>query len=209
MNLHELWNETWRQLGLTPADDTIEKLIASYGEPGRFYHTAQHLEECFTYFDQTRSLATHVAEVELALWFHDAIYDTRAKDSEEQSARWAGKVLEGAGATAAMISRVRELVLATKHTAIPTGPDACLLVDIDLSILGAPQARFDEYETQVRQEYSWVPEKDFSDGRGKVLQQFLQRKAIYSTEWARAWLETNARANIERSLKRLGFTVAG
>lgn len=205
MNLDERWNSLWRQLGIATPTEVREKLLASYSEAGRYYHTGQHLEECFSYLDRSKSLAAHPLEVELALWFHDAIYDTRAKDSEERSAAWAAQVLRDCCAAAEVIARVRELILFTKHNVKPAGADACLLVDIDLSILGAPAERFDEYEAQVRQEYSWVAEKDFRSERGKVLQQFSQRGTIYSTDLFRGWLEANARNNLERSLKRLEY----
>ena len=53
--------------------------------------------------------------------------------------------------------RVADLILATKHAAVPTDADARLVVDIDLSILGSAEERFDRYERDVRREYRWVP----------------------------------------------------
>ena len=50
-----------------------DALLARYSEPRRRYHTLQHLAECFAAFD-----------VELALWFHDAIYNTRRSDNEQR-----------------------------------------------------------------------------------------------------------------------------
>jgi predicted metal-dependent HD superfamily phosphohydrolase len=209
MNLRERWSLTWQALKLTPQPvDTVEELLASYSEPGRFYHTEKHLEECFTHFDSSTHLAFHPAEVELALWFHDAVYDTHGKNSEDRSAAWAESVLHASGAPADLAARVRELVLFTKHNAKPFGTDACLLVDIDLSILGAPVERFDEYETQIRKEYGWVTDKDFREGRGAVLREFLKHKPICSTEFFRKLLEANAKTNVVRSLKRMGFAVA-
>ena len=204
MNMHERWNAVWTEMVLRPPPaGIIEQLLANYSDPGRFYHTVKHLEECFLYFDRSRHLAEFPAQVELALWFHDAIYDTHSKDSEERSASWAEDVLRESGARPEVVSRVRELVLATKHDAKPIGADACLLVDIDLSILGAPTERFDEYEAQVRQEYLWVPEVQFRDGRQKILRALLARGNIYSTELFRSWLEANAKANLKRSLTHL------
>jgi predicted metal-dependent HD superfamily phosphohydrolase len=201
MDIHERWIAVWTALGLrVPPAPTIDQMLTNYSDPGRFYHTVKHLEECFSYFDRSWHLAEFPAEVELALWFHDAIYDTHNKDSEERSAYWAEDVLRESGAKPEVVTRVRELVLATKHDAKPMGADACLLVDIDLSILGAPTERFDEYEAQVRQEYHWVPEVQFRDGRQKILRALLARGNIYSTELFRSWLEANAKSNLKRSL---------
>ena len=204
MNIHERWNAVWTAMGLRPPPAAIiEQLLANYSDHGRFYHTVKHLEECFSYLDRSRHLAMYPVEVEMALWFHDAIYDTRGKDSEERSASWVATALWESGAAPETVIRVRDLVLATKHDAEPVGADACLLVDIDLSILGAPRERFDEYEAQVRQEYHWVPEVQFRDGRQKILRALLARRNIYSTELFRSWLEANAKANLKRSLTRL------
>jgi len=169
----------------------------------RFDHTLQHLQECFAGLESARHLAERPAEVELALWFHDAIYDTRARDNEEASARWAEAALVAAGASHLAASRVRELVLFTKHDAVPVGADASVLVDIDLSILGAAESRFAEYEQQVRQEYVWVPELAYRQGRAQVLSSFLGRSCIYSTALFRERLEVRARSNLERSLREL------
>lgn len=136
--------------------------------------------------------------MELALWFHDLIYDPRAKDNEERSAERAGEVAQMMKLSQ---TRVRDLILATKHSVVPIGRDAQLVVDMDLSILGAPAVRFGEYETQIREEYAWVPEPIFRTERGRILRSFLARPAIYSTEEFRSRLEGRARENLERSLR--------
>jgi predicted metal-dependent HD superfamily phosphohydrolase len=101
-------------------------------------------------------------------------------------------------------ARLGAVVLATKHDAVPAGRDAKLLVDVDLSILGAAEPRFAEYERQVRQEYGWVPEEAFRQSRAGVLVAFLNRASIYSTTWFTARLEEQARKNLSRSLQELG-----
>src|SRR5262249_27241910 len=163
-----------------------------YGEPHRAYHTLRHLEECFAWFERVRGLARNPGEVALALFFHDAIYDPRAHDNEAKSAALAASVLRRCGASAAEPA-VRKLILATKHDAVPDEWDACLLVDIDLSILGAGRDRFDEYESQVRREYAWVAEPDFRSGRRAILQAFLARPFVYATAFFRQQLEAAAR----------------
>ena len=77
------------------------------------------------------------------------------------------------------------------------------MTDIDLSILGREVKRFDEYEHQIRQEYAWVPELTFIEGRFAVLKKFLERESIYATDFFRQKYEAQARANMTRALRRL------
>jgi predicted metal-dependent HD superfamily phosphohydrolase len=203
MTEQEQWSETWGHLGVAPPGGLLLELVARYSEPHRFYHTLQHLRECFSALAPASHLAKRLASVQLALWFHDAFYETHAHDNEERSARWAEESLVAGGAGADTAARVRELVLATRHDAVPEGEDAKLLVDVDLSILGAAEPRFAEYERQVRQEYGWVPDDAFRQGRARVLASFLDRSSIYSTAWFAARLEEQARKNLSRSLKEL------
>ena len=205
MTLEARWHATWADLGLpSPGSGALEALLARYREPARAYHTTRHLEECFAQFDLARGLAAEPGEVQLALWFHDAVYDTRSAENEERSAAWADRVLAGVGAPDQVRRRVRGLILATRHAAEPETDDARLVVDIDLSILGAPPPRFGEYEAQVRREYGWVPEPVFRQARAKILRAFLARPFVYATGFFRNRLEASARANLEASLARLG-----
>jgi len=198
------WSRCWTGLGASADNHAIcERLIAAYGESQRKYHTLQHLGECLTLFEAQRHHAGEPHEVEIALWFHDAIYQVRAGDNELRSADWAADALRAGGVAAERIERVRQHVLATRHAALPVGPDQALLVDIDLSILGAEPVRFDEYEHQVRAEYRWVPDFMFRPKRREILTEFLQRDPIYTTAALREKLEAQARANLTRSLVKL------
>ena len=198
------WHEMWKQLGAANPDSKLHgELIARYGEPHRKYHTTQHLDECFEKLDDIRPLARYPAEVELALWFHDAIYDVKRHDNEEKSADWARASAAAAGVSAEACERVYSLILTTRHKAVPHGTDAEILVDVDLSILGSAPERFDEYERQVREEYAWVPEFVFRRERKAILKEILARSRIFSTTRFRDRYEQQARSNIERSLERL------
>ena len=150
-----------------------------------------------------RALAEHAAEIELALWFHDAIYDTRRKDNEERSALWLRESAVAAGVPEAAVLRVQAMVLATCHQALPVTPDEKILIDVDLSILGAAPERFKQYEEQVQREYAWIPEPQRRAGRKRILLSFLEREFIYSTEPMRLRLESRARANLRASIAAL------
>ena len=196
MDLRSAWEAAWRAAGEIPPASLYAELEACYGEPHRHYHTLQHLQECFVQLELLRSAAVEAADVALALWFHDAIYDTRRHDNEARSAAWARASI----ADPARGARVHDLILATRHDALPCSADARVLVDVDLSILGAQTQRFDEYETQVRREYAWVPAPLYRRKRADILRGFLARDAIYATPLFRERYEARARENLARSL---------
>ena len=78
----ERWQQLWQGIGTPAPAGLLDALLAAWREPQRHYHTLQHLEECLDHFDSARTLGEHAAEVELALWFHDAVYDVQAHDNE-------------------------------------------------------------------------------------------------------------------------------
>lgn len=198
------WERSWRALGASGDGQTVmQQLITAYQSPHRHYHTLHHLSECLTLFAAVSSLATHSGEVEIALWFHDAVYDVRAQDNEAQSAAWAEVALTGVGVEPDAIARIRQLILATCHLSCPTEPDQQLLVDIDLAILAAPCSRFMEYETQIRREYDWVPDSIFRDKRQVILQAFLDRDRLYQTPILHESLELSARKNLLAAIAQL------
>ena len=200
------WIATWIALGV-PASTRVRvlhgQLVSLYSEPQRHYHTLQHLSECFERWAELRPHAVNPAEVEVAVWYHDAIYDTHSGENEAHSAVLACETAVELGVPRASAQRIHDLVMATRHAVEPVGPDAEALVDTDLSILGAAPTRFDEYERQVRLEYGWVPEATFRERRADILRGFLRRPHIFSTALFQERYEHAARANIMRSLGAL------
>ena len=198
------WDGAWTGLRAEPPPAReYETLLAAYSEPHRAYHTLQHLEECLANAHQVRMMCEHPDEVTLALWYHDAIYRPVRSDNEARSAEWLVRVARNAGVAKPCIDRLHSLVLATRHDADAGDADARWVVDIDLSILGAPAARFDEYEQQVRREYRWAPGPLYRKSRAKVIESFLRRSRIYSTDYFADRLENVARSNLARSLAQL------
>lgn len=197
------WHGSWAEVGLPhPPATGFEGLVARYREPHRAYHTLKHLEECFALLDELRPLAKAPAVIELALWYHDAVYWPRRSDNEEASAELARRDLEVARAVSPLIEAVTAMILATTHQALPPAGDTEILIDIDLGILGAEPSRFAEYERQIRKEYSWVPEFLFRPKRAEVLDRFLARPQIYRTSPLHARLEARARHNLAAATRR-------
>lgn len=198
------WQALWSALGVDPpAAHPFDELQQRYGEPQRAYHTLQHIDESLAHFQRVSHLATDPPTVTAALWFHDVIYEPKAHDNEAASAAWAGRVLQQAGVAASPIAQIQALILYTMHNQIPPAGDAALLVDIDLAILGATPTRFDEYETQIRHEYAWVPWPTYCSRRTALLQQFLERPLLYQTVYFQEHFAEQARHNLARSIARL------
>ena len=202
--VEERWQQLWQGIGTPPPAGLQGALLAAWREPQRHYHTLQHLEECLDRFDTVRAQSDHPCEIELALWFHDAVYDVHAHayghSSEARSADWALRALAGAGLAPASCERVAALVMATATHAPAAAPDAQLLTDIDLAILGAPPLRFAEYERQIRAEYAHVPAALFAAKRKAMLRGFLERACIYQTAHFKTHLESQARANLAKAV---------
>lgn len=200
----ERWAGLWSDAKLDgEALGWYERLVTLYSEKQRAYHTLDHISECLREFDAAKSETRDAIALELAIWFHDAIYKSRASDNEERSAGLAEECLAAAGASGDLVAAVAALVLDTKTHVPSSHPDAALLIDIDLAILGQPEKRFDDYEQQIRKEYFWVPTMIFRPKRAAILRNFLNRPRIYNTATFYGKYERAARANIQRALGRL------
>jgi predicted metal-dependent HD superfamily phosphohydrolase len=200
----DAWRRLWGELGAREINGGLfNQLVSAYSERHRRYHTLQHLRECLAHGEAAAMLARAPGEVELALWFHDAVYDPQRQDNEARSAEWARTSVRAAGCAAAIADRVAAMVLATQAHELSTDIHTQLVLDIDLAILGAAPARFAEYEAQVRAEYAHVPDEAFRAGRVHVLGGFLARRRIYGTAAFHDALEARARGNLGQALTRL------
>jgi predicted metal-dependent HD superfamily phosphohydrolase len=197
----------WTALGARvprEGDDALDRLRDLYDEPHRAYHSASHVLACLRLLDdpEVKALAASLPEVLAAIWFHDAVYDPRARDNEEASARLASEVLGRAGVAPEAIARIAAHVRATKDH-VATSPDAQLVIDVDLSILGESPEVYARFEDAIRREYAWVPPADYAAGRAAVLGQFLARAAVYGTPLFRARYEARARENVAAAIAKL------
>ncbi|WP_034386724.1 phosphohydrolase [Deinococcus sp. YIM 77859] len=171
-----------------------------YTQAYRVYHTAAHIEAVLS---ALRSRQVLTPALTLAAWGHDLVYDPQRLDNEERSAEVFGAWLRGQGIQPELEGEVRALILATRHAAPPATRGEALLVDADLSILGANPEAFAAYDAAIRQEYAFVPEEAYRVRRARVLQGFLNRERIFTTpEFAE--LEERARVNLNTALQNLG-----
>jgi predicted metal-dependent HD superfamily phosphohydrolase len=203
------WEFLWESSDPARTRAAFDELVRAYCEPRRHYHNLRHVAECLREFEPIRLTCRQPDAVAAALLYHDVVYDPTRDDNEERSADVAADVMRAAGRPELWIEAVRGLILATRHAERPLTHDAAIVVDIDLSILGQPPGRFDEYERAIRLEYAHVPDAAFAAGRGQVLRRFLDRPSIYTTAEFRSRYEQPAGRNLRRSLARLTAEGAG
>ncbi|MBA4187114.1 MAG: hypothetical protein C0467_03765 [Planctomycetaceae bacterium] len=193
-------------VAIVDAYPPFDALVAAYTGPDRHYHNLEHLSEVFRVASR---LAVHTDDhgaLQLAIWFHDVVYDPLAKDNEVRSADVANELLEPLHVPTATIEKVQRLVRATAHllaTAPPTERDAAVLLDADLAILGASEERYRRYAADVRREYAFVPDPEYRTGRAAVLQRFLDRPRIFLHQVLVEEGEERARKNMLDELTRL------
>ncbi|HET6248713.1 MAG TPA: hypothetical protein VFE47_13505 [Tepidisphaeraceae bacterium] len=196
------WAGLWMAMGVLRVPD-VTPLINAYTGSSRHYHDLHHLRACLRELDAARHLAADAPALELALWYHDMVYDPARKDNEEKSAELAMTAMKNARLLQPRIDAVHAMILATRHDGPPVTGDEKLIVDIDLSILGKPESEFTAYESAIREEYAHVPEADFRKGRAAVLRKFLDRQRIYATEFFHDRYEAPARENLRRAMEKL------
>jgi predicted metal-dependent HD superfamily phosphohydrolase len=193
------------------AGEAFRDLDRRYRESGRHYHTWAHVAACLRELRRARRAAAAADQakagaLELALWFHDAVYEPGREDNEERSAELAVRWASALGLAPAVGQRAAVLIPATRHLPQgPTRPDPAeaLLRDIDLAVLGACRTRYLRYERGIAREYARMPVERFREGRVKLLRGLLARPELYATPGFRRRLERRARRNLARALVQL------
>jgi predicted metal-dependent HD superfamily phosphohydrolase len=204
--LRPRWLVLMRSLDVTEeaAGELYADMATLYSGGGRYYHTLRHVEAILGYIDDLRPLAMDHMMVELAAWFHDIIYDPRAKDNEAQSAVYAREALGGQGLSQEVQERVAGLILATTtHEPVENDIDAQILLDADLAPLAADEAIYDRDAQAIRKEFAWIPEAEFRANRASNLAKFLDRPRLFQTDLFFETLEDRARRNITREIAAL------
>ena len=151
------------------------------------------------------AIADSDAAISFILW-HDAIYDPQSGGGRNE--RLSAELCRAEMATVASERSVGRAVAAIEATIthrLPEGdcPDGALLLDIDLSILGADAAAFDAYDVAIAREYSHVPSQEYRAARAAILTRFLERDRLYLTDWGYARWEVAARDNLRRAIAGL------
>lgn len=181
------------------ANQIFADLILAYSQPHRYYHTLQHIYSVLNTVDMLKMYIDDLSTVKFAVWFHDVVYDTHRKDNEEKSAEYAGEMLKKLALNHHQIEKIQQLILATKNHQ-GDDIDSQVLLDADLGIFAADKIEYQKYAEAIRQEYAWVSDVEYIQGRRMILTKFLQRPSIYLTPLMLESAEELARFNMQAEL---------
>lgn len=109
------WNGLCGRLGLLKDTNIYADLIEAHSQTHRAYHTLEHIAACLKHLDQVKDMVDRPDEIELALWFHDAIYQPFSATNEEDSADWAVNLLSERRASSDLMDRVRDDIYANTY----------------------------------------------------------------------------------------------
>jgi len=138
-------------------------VINMYRESHRYYHTTVHLVDVVGHLSRLKDFDD---ELFLAAVYHDAVYNPKATDNEEQSANLFLADAENSGLSEQQKKNIRQFILDTKtHKA--SSERSQLLVDADLDILNRSFDKLIEFENRIFKEYQFV---DYKIYRGKRLE---------------------------------------
>jgi predicted metal-dependent HD superfamily phosphohydrolase len=200
-----LWNRCKAPVDPRPV---FENLWCRYCEPHRIYHRCTHLLRCFQQMDLAYTLIQDPDAVEMALWFHDAIYIPRSSENEKESAelfvRDAGDHFRPS-----FIRKVYELILVTAHKELAQECNKQFIADIDLSSFGVDWEEFLRDTKAVRGEQADSSDAVYYPDHAKFLNSLLGRQRIFGTEFFYGRYEQRAKENITRllaDLARKGYT---
>lgn len=189
--------------GDTGADLAFHVVESLYAHPPRHYHTLDHAADCLDQLDAFRRHAEDPDAVEYALFLHDAVYVPARKDNEARSAAVAAMLADHVGARSGLADTAARLIAATAHTRPGSTPDECLVIDLDLTVLGADAKRYDDYAVAIRREYFFADDAEYRVGRCAFLRSMLARPQIFSTLAVREMFEKTARQNLTIELSSL------
>ena len=208
----------WQSFGCQHPDlaAAANALILRHEEPGRAYHNRTHLEDVLQKLDWAKDALDQSGElqdldaaarkrmfqtIELALWYHDAVYDAKAKGNEAKSRELMKRDAERFRLPPAIVADVARLIDLTAHHSKAEKLYERIMADCDLAILGADKQTFKKYDDGIRREYAHVPAPLYKTGRAKVLQHFMDMPHIYKTEAFANRYEAAARHNLAQALR--------
>lgn len=191
-----LWQRNLRSGARDHSPVIHEKLVQAYSEPGRYYHTLEHIECCLGLFEDIKDIADNADALALSLWFHDAIYEPGADDNEQRSANWFMDETRGIFDDS-FRNIVNAQIMATLHCCNEIKDhDTRLMIDIDLSSFGMPWPIFLRDSENVRKELPQLTDAEFYPKQCAFSQRLLEKSRFFQSDYFYEHYEAQVRKNL-------------
>jgi predicted metal-dependent HD superfamily phosphohydrolase len=200
-NISRLYVVALKNIGIKIDDNlkknfisVFENLISRYTETHRMFHTIDHISYVLN------NLKTAKPEAVLAAIYHDSIYVPGATQNEYCSAQLAARHLSLLGVKTNTIFNVSKHILSTEqHVPIDLDGNEELL-DADMMILASKKSVFNEYCYNLRLEFPYLSDSEFTSQRSRWALECLGRKQIFYSK-KHSKLENIARKNLRTLTK--------
>jgi predicted metal-dependent HD superfamily phosphohydrolase len=205
--LRQRFTSTCADLNISPkiANSLYDQVHFEYTDWSRHYHNLSHIFSLLKLREHFAYLVNNPALVDLAIWFHDIVYQSKRKDNERKSAELFEQIMRPY-LEKKDLDFVCALILSTEghQPLLPENNDNLIFLDFDLSILAADKKFYKKYAEAIREEYkSLFSFFVYNSGRKKVLKSFLHRKSLFFSDFFKEHYELRAKENINWEIKGL------
>jgi predicted metal-dependent HD superfamily phosphohydrolase len=191
-----LWSHCLVDSAIDESAIIHQQLMDSYSEPQRYYHTLDHIEHCLSLFDNISSKLKSPHALELAIWFHDVIYQPGAANNEQLSADQFMRTTKNRFDDS-LRNTVYQHIMATLHLHSEMNhADTQYMVDIDLSSFGLPWPEFIHDSENLRREMAHLSNEDYCRKQSAFQQALMDRPRFFRSDYFYQNYESQARQNL-------------
>ena len=198
----ELWRRCLAEQGEVDAEPVWNELKNHYTQSGRHYHGVGHLAHCLELHDLAVAEMDDPDAVEMAIWFHDVVFEAQSRENERRSA----ELFQRAAADrfgSSFVEKVFQLILVTDHRVLPVTRDDEFVADIDLSGIALPWESYLRDTEALRRENREIPDDRYYGAHQRFLNGLRERRRIFHSDFFHRRCESDARRNIDRYLGQL------
>lgn len=156
----------------------VESVLDKYYREGRAYHNDNHIIEMLMILDDKISQSEidiskeEQESLELAILYHDSIYDPKRDDNEEKSCN---EFLNKCAIPATNKNLVCSLIMVTKTHEYGLGEIYDIMIDLDLYVFQKDINHLIEYEHKIFKEFQHVPIEKYIIGRVSFLRTLFDK----------------------------------
>lgn len=158
---------------------TIPLLYNNWTKPGRYYHNLDHLNDVISYIEKWKHRFTRseFEQLILAAFFHDAIYDPRKSETNEEKSKKLFR--ESYIGKNERFDLVDDAIDCTKERKKPSSFPLKIFWEADNQVFRKDWLKVLRWERGIRKEYSYVSDDTYRKARIKFLE---ENKGIFGAK---------------------------